>query len=79
MPTTRISENGLRVLQELSQAMNQPQPAVLDEALDALQRKRFFDTLNRQYAVLRTEESAWDEETAERRLWDQTASDTAAE
>ena len=79
MPTTRISEQGLRVLQELSQAMKQPQPAVLDEALDALQRKRFFETLNRQYAALRTNESAWAKETAERRLWDQTSADAPVE
>ena len=79
MPTTRITEQGLRILQELSQAMNRPQPAVLDEALDALQRKRFFETLNRQYSALLADESAWSEEAAERRLWDQTSSDAAAE
>jgi hypothetical protein len=77
MPTTRISDNGLRLLRELSRDLNQPQPAVLDEALETLRRKRFFERLNQQYARLRTDSAAWDEELADRRLWDRTSSDSS--
>ncbi|HUE95546.1 MAG TPA: hypothetical protein VMN39_02755 [Longimicrobiaceae bacterium] len=59
--------------------MNRPQPTVLDEALEVLQRKRFFETLNHQYTALRADAGAWAEAAAERRMWDQTSSDSAAE
>ncbi|MBA4157860.1 MAG: toxin-antitoxin system protein [Gemmatimonadetes bacterium] len=75
MPTTRISDVGLTTLRQLAKELGQPQPAVLDEALENLRRKQFFETLNRQYRALRSGSTAWDEETDERRLWDQTSAD----
>lgn len=77
MPTTRISDNGLRTLRQLAEDSAEPQPAILDEALEDLRRKRFFERFNKQYAALRADPTAWDEEQAERRLWDQTSSDSS--
>lgn len=79
MPTTRISEEGLRLLHDLAREMNQPQPAVIDEALETLRRKHFFERLNFQYAELRADSDAWEEELEERRLWDRTSADSASE
>ncbi len=76
MPTTRISEEGLKLLRDLAREMNQPQPAVIDEALEALRRKHYFERLNRQYGALRADDEAWREELEERRFWDRTSADT---
>lgn len=78
MPTTRISEAGLMTLRELAADLDLPQPAVLDEALENLHRKQFFEKLNRQYNVLRSDSAAWAEEMDERRMWDQTSADGLA-
>jgi predicted transcriptional regulator len=75
MPTTRISDEGLMTLRQLAEASSRPQPEILDEALEDLRRKRFFQQFNQQYAALRADERAWGEEQAERRLWDQTSGD----
>jgi hypothetical protein len=40
---------------------------VLDEAVDALERKIFFDTFNRRYEELRSDSGAWLEIEQERR------------
>jgi hypothetical protein len=79
MPTTRISSTGLDLLHDLSREMNQPHTTVLDEALETLRRKLFFERLNQQYANLRSDREAWSEEVAERRLWDRTSADTTNE
>lgn len=76
MPTTRISDDGLRILRQLSKDSSEPHLAILDEALEDLRRKRFFQRFNQQYAAVRADPIAWDEERAERRLWDQTSSDS---
>lgn len=75
MPTTRISEAGLGTLRELAEEFDQPQPAVLDEALEGLRRRRFFEKFNGQFGILREDPVAWSEEEAERSLWDQTSAD----
>ena len=40
---------------------------VLDEAVDTLERKLFFDTCNRRYEELRSDPGAWLEIEQERR------------
>lgn len=75
MPTTRISNEGLMILRQIAEVSSLPQPEILDEALEDLRRKRFFQQFNQQYAALRADEDVWDEEQAERRLWDQTSAD----
>lgn len=50
---------------------------VLDEAVDALERKIFFDGLNRRYQELRDDPAAWSEIEQERRAEDGTLGDTS--
>jgi predicted transcriptional regulator len=75
MPTTRISDEGLMTLRQIAEVSSRSQPEILDEALEDLRRKRFFQQFNQQYAALRADDDAWDQEQAERRLWDQTSAD----
>jgi hypothetical protein len=41
---------------------------VLDDAVEALERKMFFDTFNRRYQELRDNAAAWSEIEGERRV-----------
>lgn len=41
---------------------------VLDDAVEALERKLFFDTFNRRYQELRDDSVAWSEIEQERRV-----------
>ncbi len=50
----------------LAKATGKPMTDLLDEALDGLERKVFFDTLNARYRELRAEPGAWAAIEAER-------------
>ena len=49
--------------------------AVLDDAIEQYRRDKFFRELDRGYAQLQANPAAWQEELAERRLWDATLMD----
>ena len=51
----------------LADATGRPMTRVLDEAVDTLERKLFFDTCNRRYEELRSDPGAWLEIEQERR------------
>ncbi len=42
--------------------------AIVDDALDALERRRFFDRFNQRYAELADDSDAWTEVLEERTL-----------
>ena len=42
--------------------------AIVDEALDALERRKFFDRFNERYAELADDSDAWSEVLAERTI-----------
>ncbi len=65
--TIRVSEETRDRLASLADATGRPMTRVLDEAVDALERKVFFDTLNRRYEELRNDSGAWSEIEQERR------------
>jgi hypothetical protein len=50
---------------------------VLDEAIDALERKIFFDAFNRRYQELRDDTEAWAEIERERRIEEGAVGDTS--
>ncbi len=74
-PTVAISEISYRILKELAEQTGQPMAAVLDRALDAYNRKLFFEKLNAGYAELRADPEAWAQHLAERQQWDATLMD----
>lgn len=50
----------------LARLTGQPMTAVIDEAMDALERRRFFEQFNNRYAELRRDDDVWAEIEAER-------------
>ncbi|MCA9206356.1 MAG: hypothetical protein KDA59_25060 [Planctomycetales bacterium] len=73
--TVRIKPETHAKLKELSQHYGEPMPAILERAIDRLQREVFLEQVNRSFAALRDDPKAWAEEQAERRAWDATLAD----
>jgi hypothetical protein len=76
--TTRISAQAHHVLKELAQAEGRPMAALLDEAVEALRRQRFLESVNAAYASLRSDPRAWRAIEEERQAWDLTLPDGLA-
>ena len=70
MPQTRISDPAHRLLRRLSEEMGLSSEALLDRALDLLERQRALDAINTGYSELRADPEAWVSELSERRLWE---------
>lgn len=66
--TIRVSEETRDRLASLANATGRPMTRVLDDAVEALERKIFFDTFNRRYQELRDDGAAWSEIEQERRV-----------
>ena len=64
--TIRVSEETRDRLAALSESTGRPMTRVLDEAVDALERRVFFDALNRRYHELLQDPEAKAEIEAER-------------
>lgn len=75
--TIRVSEETRDRLASLADATGRPMTRVLDEAVDALERKVFFDRLNRRYQELRDDPAAWSEIEEERGAEDRALGDTS--
>lgn len=63
--TIRVSEQTRDRLAALAAAMHRPMTAVVDEALDELERRRFFAAFNDRWSELR-KDSIWPEIEQER-------------
>ncbi|HTA32806.1 MAG TPA: hypothetical protein VK721_05220 [Solirubrobacteraceae bacterium] len=64
--TIRVSEPTRDRFARLAQATGRPMSQLVDEAVDALERRVFFDQLSARYEVLRNDPGAWKEIEAER-------------
>jgi len=73
--TVRISDAARGTLRDLARAEGKSMLALLDEAVEALRRRRFLEQVNVAYAALRDDPKAWEELDAERREWDATLAD----
>ena len=73
--TVRVSESTREILREMAQIEGKPMQAVLEEAVEALRRKRFLEEVNAAYASLRVDAKAWAAIEGERRAWDGTLLD----
>ena len=73
--TIRISDQAKKRIAVLADQTGRPMTDLLDEAVDRLERKLFFDALNRRYEELRQDPVAWAEIEGERREWDSTLRD----
>ena len=66
--TIRVSEETRDRLAALAESTGRPMTRVLDEAVNALERRVFFDQLNRRFEELRQDPKSWEEIEAERRV-----------
>ena len=73
--TVRIAQTDHAVLSELARKCGKPMAALLAEAIRAYQRSHLLKQTNEAYARLKKNPKAWQEETAERALWDNTLED----
>jgi predicted transcriptional regulator len=76
--TVRIRDETRAALRALAKSEGRSMQAVLEEAVEALRRRRFLEGVNRGYAVLRADETAWDAVEADRSAWDATLEDGLA-
>lgn len=75
MPTTRISEDDHRVLQNLAAQTGKQHQEIIHEALDNYQRNRLLDGINSAFERLRSNKNDWAREKEERKLWEATLPD----
>ncbi len=75
--TIRVSEQTRDRLAALADSTKRPMTRVLDDAVDALERRVFFERFNRRYQELRDDPEVWAELEAERRVEGETAGDAS--
>lgn len=76
--TIRVSEETRDRLASLATATGRPMTRVVDDAVEALERKVFFDDLNRRYQELRDDPEAWAQVEEERRAEERAVGDASS-
>lgn len=76
--TIRVPNRTRDRLAALAAATGRPMTAVVDDALDALERRVFFEALNSRYGELRDDADAWSEIENERRTEEGAVRDQSA-
>ncbi len=71
----RVSKQTHQQLTELAKENGLSMQTVLDRAVEAYRRQSFLEALNADFAALRQDPQAWQEELEERKLWEQTLLD----
>lgn len=75
--TIRVPHRTRDRLAALAAATGRPMTAVVEDALDALERRVFFESLNERYAALRSDREAWAAVETERATEEKAARDQA--
>lgn len=73
-----VAPRTFAALAELAKATGESVETVLDHAVEDYRRREFLDGLNADFAALRDDPEAWEEEQRERRMWDVTLADGLA-
>ena len=73
--TVRIHDQTHRSLKEMARETGEAMADILAKAIDGYRRQCFLQGLTQDFAALRSDPEAWEEELQERRLWDATLSD----
>ena len=76
--TIRVSEETRDRIASLASATGRPMTRILDDAVEALERRIFFASFNRRYQELRDDPEAWAEIEQERRTEEGAVGDTSA-
>jgi hypothetical protein len=77
--TIDISETTHRTLLQLAQTSGDDLVTIMDRAVENYRRSVFLAQADRAFAKLRQNEELWQEEIAERQLWDLTIADGVVE
>lgn len=75
--TIRVSDEAKRRMAAIARETGRPMTELLDEAVEALERKVFFDALNERYRELRADPAAWAEIEDERSLEEGSITDSS--
>jgi hypothetical protein len=73
--TVRITRSAHAALRSLAEETDESMTEVLEKAIEAYRRASFLAGLNGDFAALRQNRAAWEEEQQERRAWDATLAD----
>ena len=73
--TVRITRSAHAVLRALAEETDESMTEILEKAIEAYREQRFLDGLKADFAALRKNRAAWEEEQAERKEWDATLAD----
>jgi predicted transcriptional regulator len=73
--SVQIAENTQRSLEALSEQTGRSVSEIIDKAIEEYRRKLFFEGVDRDFAALKANPEAWDEELEERRLFENTLMD----
>ncbi len=76
--TIRVSEATRDRLAAIASSTGQPMTKVVDEAVDALERRRFFTDLDARYEQLRNDAAGWADVERERALEEGSLGDASA-
>jgi hypothetical protein len=71
----RIPPDSKAALEEMAAEEKLSLPEMLSRIIEQARRQRIIDSTNRFYAGLRADSEAWNQEQAERDLWEATLSD----
>ncbi|NEP14503.1 MAG: toxin-antitoxin system protein [Symploca sp. SIO2C1] len=77
--TLHLSETAHKTLINLVETSGETMQTVLDKAIENYRRYIFLVQANQAFAALRENEELWQEELAERGLWDQILADEEEE
>jgi len=73
--TIRVATADRDLAQELATEAGRSQMEIVHEALELYRRQQLLAAMNRDYAAMRRDTEAWNEEMAERDVWDVTLGD----
>jgi predicted transcriptional regulator len=71
----RVSAETHDVLRKLAAATGEPLERILERAVESYRREQFYAEFDAAYARLQADPVAWEEELAERALWEVTLAD----
>ena len=71
----RVSAETHDVLRKLAAATGEPLGRVLERAVESYRREQFYAEFDAAYARLQADPVAWEEELAERAVWEVTLAD----
>jgi hypothetical protein len=71
----RVSNSTHETLRALSDEAGESMQSVIEKAVDQYKRRKFLEGLSEDFRALREDREAWQEETEERELWENTLPD----